>query len=100
VPTPVAPPVERLVYTIQEAAAVLRISRTKLYDLMAAGEVESIHIGRSRRIPADVLRSYVSGLCTRAAADDKADQASPNSPDVAAASVSEAVGADRWGAAS
>jgi excisionase family DNA binding protein len=53
-----------LLYTIPEAAHVLRISRTKLYELLDAGEIESIHIGRSRKIPADSLRSYVSRLRT------------------------------------
>jgi excisionase family DNA binding protein len=53
-----------LLYTIPEAAHVLRISRTKLYELLDTGEIESIHIGRSRKIPADSLRSYVSRLRT------------------------------------
>ncbi len=61
-PTVPAPPVERLVYTIREAAAVLRISRTKLYELLTAGEIESVHIGRSRKIPAAALRAYIDRL--------------------------------------
>ena len=53
---------EPLVYTIPEAATALRISRTKLYELLDSGEIESIHIGRSRKIPADALRIYIDGL--------------------------------------
>lgn len=55
---------EHLLYTTGEAAAALRISRTKLYELLAGHEIESIHIGRSRKIPADALRAYVERLRT------------------------------------
>lgn len=51
-----------LLYTIKEAAEALRISRTKLYELMDADEIESIHIGRGRKIPADALRTYINRL--------------------------------------
>jgi excisionase family DNA binding protein len=53
---------EPLVYTIPEAATALRISRTKLYELLDSGEIESIHIGRGRKIPADALRIYIDRL--------------------------------------
>ena len=53
---------ESLVYTIPEAATALRISRTKLYELLDSGEIESIHIGRGRKIPADALRIYIDRL--------------------------------------
>jgi excisionase family DNA binding protein len=60
--TTTTPDTARLVYTIDEAAAALRISRTKLYELLADGQIESIHIGRSRKIPADALRAYLARL--------------------------------------
>jgi excisionase family DNA binding protein len=60
-------PAEPLVYTIPEAATALRISRTKLYELLDSGEVESIHIGRSRKIPAEALRIYIDRLRARRA---------------------------------
>jgi excisionase family DNA binding protein len=53
---------EPLLYTIPEAATALRISRTKLYELLDSGDVESVYIGRSRKIPAEALRIYVSRL--------------------------------------
>ncbi|MEY9887499.1 excisionase family DNA binding protein [Catenulispora sp. MAP5-51] len=53
---------EPLVYTIYEAASALRISRTKIYELLDSGEIDSIHIGRSRKIPADELRAYIDRL--------------------------------------
>ena len=53
---------EPLLYTLPEAAAALRISRTKLYELLDSQEIESIHIGRSRKIPADAIHTYINRL--------------------------------------
>ena len=47
---------------ILEAAALLRISRTKFYELLDAELIESVHIGRSRKIPVDALHDYVTRL--------------------------------------
>jgi excisionase family DNA binding protein len=44
----------------QEAARHLGISRAKLYQLITSGELESITIGRSRRVPLDALADYIS----------------------------------------
>lgn len=60
--TPTTAQPDRLVYTIREAALALRISRTKLYELLDSGQIESVHIGRSRKIPADALRTYLDHL--------------------------------------
>lgn len=56
---------EPLLYTIPEAATALRISRTKLYELLDSGDVESVYIGRSRKIPAEDLRTYIDHLRAR-----------------------------------
>ncbi|GAA0264777.1 helix-turn-helix domain-containing protein [Cryptosporangium japonicum] len=57
---------EQLLYTIPEAAAALRVSRTTIYELLDARTLESVHIGRARRIPAEALRAYVESLRTNA----------------------------------
>lgn len=49
-------------YTVLEAADALRISRTKMYELLTANRIESVHIGRSRRIPVEAVEAYVQGL--------------------------------------
>jgi excisionase family DNA binding protein len=49
----------RLLLTVSEAARRLGIGRSLLYELMANDEVESIHVGRLRRIPADALVTYI-----------------------------------------
>lgn len=52
----------RLVLTPEEAAHALGISRSKLYELLRAGAIESIRIDRSRRIPIQALRDFVERL--------------------------------------
>jgi len=52
----------RLLLTVPEAARVLAISRSKLYELLASGAVRSLRIDGSRRIPVSALDDYVSGL--------------------------------------
>lgn len=54
----------RLLLTIEEAADRLGIGRTLMYALVKDGQVESVHIGRLRRIPADALPRYLQRLRT------------------------------------
>jgi excisionase family DNA binding protein len=41
------------------AAQQLGIGRSLFYKLLADGQVESIHVGRLRRIPIDALATYI-----------------------------------------
>jgi excisionase family DNA binding protein len=53
----------RLLLTVPEAAEVLAISRSKLYELLASGAIASIRIDGSRRIPLTAracIRLYVT----------------------------------------
>ena len=52
----------KLLFRPEEAAETLGVSRARLYQLLAAGEIGSVKIGASRRIPATELRAYVSRL--------------------------------------
>lgn len=47
---------------IGEAAAWLGLSKRKTYELLSRGEIESVYIGRSRRITVAALQHFVSGL--------------------------------------
>jgi excisionase family DNA binding protein len=51
---------EPLLLTVTQAAQRLGISRILLYELLAADEIESITIGRLRRIPVDALTTYIN----------------------------------------
>jgi excisionase family DNA binding protein len=48
-----------LLLTIPQAASVLAVGRTTVYELIGAGDLEAVHIGRSVRVPVDALRSFV-----------------------------------------
>ena len=54
----------RLMLTIPEAARRLSIGRSTIYELLASGALESVHIGRLRRIPVDCLAEFVDA-CRR-----------------------------------
>ncbi len=56
----------------EEAARYLAIGRTQLFALLADGSLESVQIGRLRRIPFAACARYVEGLRTEAAARPKA----------------------------
>lgn len=53
---------DRLMLTTEEAAERLGIGRTLMYSLVRNGEIESVTIGRLRRIPAECLNEYVQRL--------------------------------------
>ena len=52
----------KLLYGIEEATHATGIGRSKLYELMAAGELESIKCGKRRLIPADSLVAFIAKL--------------------------------------
>jgi excisionase family DNA binding protein len=58
----------RLLLTVPEAAEALAISRSKLYELIAAGTIASIRIDGSRRIPLTALETYIAVRLGRDAA--------------------------------
>ncbi len=53
---------EKLLFTPELAAELLSLSRATVYELIAAGELGSIKIGRSRRISPQALRVYIERL--------------------------------------
>lgn len=48
-----------LLLTVGEMAAVLRIGRNPAYQLVKDGKIQSIHVGRSIRIPRKALIQFV-----------------------------------------
>lgn len=53
-----------LLLRVEEAATRLGIARTKMYELVSSGEVESVRVGRLRRVPVACLDEYVDRLRT------------------------------------
>lgn len=56
--------VPELLLTPLEAAASIGVGRTTVFALVARGEIESVQVGRSRRIPVATLEQYVARLRT------------------------------------
>jgi len=53
---------DSFLYTVQEAAEALKMSRSKVYGLMKGGELPSVKIGGSRRLRKQDLMDYVNCL--------------------------------------
>ena len=52
----------KLLLTIQESCDSTGLGRSKFYELIKTGEIESVKIGKARRIPPESLAAYVDGL--------------------------------------
>jgi uncharacterized protein YdaL len=52
---------EAIGYSINDAVTVSSIKRTKLYELIAAGKVETTKIGKRTIVKADSLRRLIEG---------------------------------------
>tara|TARA_R100001086_G_C11718477_1_gene226237 strand:- start:45 stop:401 length:357 start_codon:yes stop_codon:yes gene_type:complete len=48
--------------TVGEAQEILSIGRTRMFSLIATGQLRSILIGSSRRIPSDAVEEFVQEL--------------------------------------
>ncbi|MEU8386216.1 helix-turn-helix domain-containing protein [Streptosporangium sp. NPDC048865] len=57
----------KLLVSAGEASEMLGIGKTKIYELMASGELRSVKIGRSRRTPVEALTAFVSAIEQEAA---------------------------------
>lgn len=51
-----------LFVSIKEAARLLNLSRSRIYELMDQGLIESTRIGRRRVIPLDALHDFATKL--------------------------------------
>jgi len=49
-----------LLLTIPQAAQLLSIGRTLTYELIAAGELEVVHINRAARVPLDAVEAFIA----------------------------------------
>jgi excisionase family DNA binding protein len=52
----------RLLLSLPEAADVLHIGRTRLRDVIDAGDLETVRIGRRVLVPTDAVESFVRSL--------------------------------------
>lgn len=56
---------ERVLLTVEEAAERLGIGRSMAYRLIRDGEIDSVQIGRLRRVPTSAVTEYAARLVAR-----------------------------------
>ena len=62
---------DKLLLTPTEAAQVLSISRSKLYELIGQGRLTTVRIDASRRVPAQALVEFIQRLQRQGAEREK-----------------------------
>jgi len=76
-----AAPYERLAYRIKEAAEVLAISRSRLYELVSAGEIQVLKEGARTLVRRSELEAYLDRLEASARAPKpRRSRTSPSRP--------------------
>jgi excisionase family DNA binding protein len=55
-------PTRRLLYSVEEAANLLGIGRTFMFQLVATREIDSFKVGKHRKIPVGSLDMYIERL--------------------------------------
>jgi excisionase family DNA binding protein len=63
---------ERVLLTVEEAAERLGIGRTTAFALVKSGEIESVLIGRLRRVSVSAVQDYAARLIADGQAQRKA----------------------------
>ncbi len=58
----------KLLLTVREAAEELSMSPNGIYNLINAGRLPSVKIGRSRRISSDALSDFIQTLARESSA--------------------------------
>ena len=63
-------------YRVTEAMALLSLSRSVIYEQLRCGRLRSVHVGRTRLIPATAIADYIALLEREAATADRLGAAS------------------------
>jgi excisionase family DNA binding protein len=53
---------DKLLYRVEETAQLLAIGRSKMWEIVLRGDIESVKIDGSRRISRDAIEAYVARL--------------------------------------
>jgi excisionase family DNA binding protein len=63
-----------LLQSIPEAAASIGVGRSLMYELVATGQVETVHVGRRRLVVVASVESYVEKLRTASSSEVSASE--------------------------
>ncbi|GGD39145.1 helix-turn-helix domain-containing protein [Croceicoccus pelagius] len=58
-------PVEPICVRVNDAARMIGVGRTKLYELISSGELETVKIGKATRITTASLHQLINRNCNR-----------------------------------
>jgi excisionase family DNA binding protein len=53
---------ERLLYRVREAAQILAVSESKMWEIVLRGDIESVKLDGSRRISRQAIERYIVSL--------------------------------------
>lgn len=56
---------DQVLLTVEQAAERLALGRTTVYGLVQRGELRSVHVGRSVRIPSSEIVAFVERLAAQ-----------------------------------
>lgn len=70
--------VDKLLYGPEEAASLVGVSRSRIYEMLAARTIPSVLIGRSRRIARADLEAFVERLRAEQARSAESDRPRPD----------------------
>lgn len=56
---------QKVLHTVNDASAMLSISRAKLYQEVAAGRIALVHIGGKALVPQTAIEKYIQFLLDR-----------------------------------
>jgi excisionase family DNA binding protein len=59
---------ERVLLTVAEVAEALHVGRSKVFELVISGEIESVKIGKLRRVSVAAVHAYAERLAAEAEA--------------------------------
>ncbi len=57
-----APPLAKVLFTVDEACFVTGKGRTSIYEALASGQLHGLKDGKNTRITAEALRAYIESL--------------------------------------
>lgn len=70
----------RALLSVEEAATQLGVSRSTMYEIIKSGEIETVKVGRLRRVPADAIDAYIATVTGREAAPHASLSSQPKEP--------------------
>jgi excisionase family DNA binding protein len=68
--------INKELYRVTEAMTLLSLSRSVIYEQLRCGRLRSVHVGRTRLIPATAIADYIALLEREADAADGYEAAS------------------------